>query len=188
MIQPAPDSNSQRAGFEVERPTFDVQEPRPIHARSVTLASDSLGVVAKLDLVEATGSQATPVDYKRGRPRRAMDGTLEAWEPERVQICLQALAHRAERVERSDSLLGIEGTAARIYFQHFAGMLKPGDEPLDPGGALGEPPRFAFSFDHRNRRPPRDPVNAMLSLAYALLAKDLTVTAAAVGFDPYLGF
>ncbi len=54
--------------------------------------------------------------------------------------------------------------------------------------AIGDPPRYAFDFRGRNRRPPRDPVNAMLSLAYALLAKDLTVIAAAVGFDPYLGF
>lgn len=108
--------------------------------------------------------------------------------PREMIIELKRLAHKAERVERADSLLGIEGNAARIYFQHFAGMLKPGDEPLDPGAALGEPPRFSFAFNHRNRRPPRDPVNALLSLAYALLAKDLTVTAAAVGFDPYLGF
>jgi len=400
-------------------------EETTIHARSVTLASDTLGVVAKLDLVEAKGQHATPVDYKRGRPRRAADGTLEAWEPERVQLCLQALVLRengftcdrgilyfnstrqrvtvaiddalidrtqaavalarkltdlarppaplvnspkcpkcslsaiclpdetnrcraregqgtevtqirlpatprddlrplylntqglsigrksevlqvkeqgkviqevrlreinqvnlfgniqlstqamqalleldiplvlhsqhgyfygmlqgtglknillrreqfrladdpggslriakalvagkirnqrvmlmrnhvsppaepivelkqlvrkAEQVTRAESLLGIEGTAARIYFQHFSGMIKPGGEPLDPGAALGEPPQYSFDFRSRNRRPPRDPVNALLSLAYALLAKDLTVTAAAVGFDPYLGF
>ncbi len=396
-----------------------------IHARSVTLASDSLGVVAKLDLIEAKGEQATPVDYKKGKPKRRANGTLSAWDPERIQICLQAivlrengfrcdegvlyfqstrqrvrvpidddlirmtketvvearriselpapppplvaspkcprcslvaiclpdetnrcramqepgtnppvvrlpatprddlrplylntqglyvgrkselleikengkivqqvrlreinqvnlfgniqvttqvmqklcelgiplvmhsmggyfhgmlhgtglknillrreqfrladnpagslgiaqalvsgkirnqrvllmrnhidppssaiaelkrLAGRASRVDSAERLLGIEGTAARIYFQHFAGMLKPGDEPLDPLNALGEPPRFAFDFRGRNRRPPRDPVNALLSLAYSLLAKDLTVTAAAVGFDPYLGF
>lgn len=414
-------------------PATEVQPKEPdetakdeaIHARSVTLASDSLRVVAKLDLIEAKGSHATPVDYKRGRPRRAADGTLEAWEPERVQLCLQALVLRengftceqgilyfhstrqrvtvaidelliertqaavalarkvaempsppaplkdspkcpkcslvaiclpdetnrcrsrdgqaaevtqvrlpatprddlrplylntqglvigrksellqvkeqgkviqeirlreinqvnlfgniqlstqamqgllelqiplvlhsqhgyfygmlqgtglknillrreqfrladdpgrcleiakslvagkirnqrvllmrnhvapppeplfelkrlaksAEQARQAESLLGIEGTAARIYFQHFSGMLKPGDEPLDPGAAIGEPPRFSFDFRQRNRRPPRDPVNALLSLAYSLLAKDLTVTAAAVGLDPYLGF
>ena len=45
-----------------------------------------------------------------------------------------------------------------------------------------------FDFTNRNRRPPRDPVNAMLSLAYSLLAKDLTIVCHAVGFDPYLGF
>jgi CRISP-associated protein Cas1 len=67
-------------------------------------------------------------------------------------------------------------------------MIKVGDEPLDPANALGEPPRYPFDFRTRNRRPPRDPVNALLSLAYTLVAKDFTVTAAAVGFDPYLGF
>ena len=48
--------------------------------------------------------------------------------------------------------------------------------------------RMPFDFEGRNRRPPRDPVNALLSLAYSLLAKDLTVACYAVGFDPYVGF
>jgi CRISPR-associated protein Cas1 len=84
--------------------------------------------------------------------------------------------------ERTDlpSLLGHEGLAARTYFQHFEAMLKP----RDPNPAN----RFDFSFDGRNRRPPRDPVNALLSYAYAILAKDLTVACWAVGLDPYLGF
>jgi len=409
----------------VERELQQIPIEEKIHARSVTLASDSLGVVAKLDLVEAQGVLATPVDYKKGKPRLASDGTLTAWNPERVQICLQAivlrengfrcnegvlhfygtrqrvripiddaliartiaavelarnvaersqappplvdspkcpkcslcaiclpdetnhcraadgavrsnkpvrlpatprddlrplylntqglfvgkssevlqvkqqgkiiqevrlreinqvnlfgnvqvstqamqtllemdvplvmhsqhgyfhgmlqgtglknillrreqfrmaddpvrclavakslvsgkirnqrvllmrnhidppatalanlkrLVRQVERAQRVESLLGIEGTAARIYFEHFAGMLKPGDEPTDPAATISEPPRFSFNFRIRNRRPPRDPVNAMLSLAYTLLAKDFTVTAAAVGFDPYLGF
>jgi CRISPR-associated protein Cas1 len=47
---------------------------------------------------------------------------------------------------------------------------------------------FSFDFTNRNRRPPRDPVNALLSLAYSMLAKDLTVAAYAVGFDPMLGY
>ncbi|TVP98923.1 MAG: CRISPR-associated endonuclease Cas1 [Planctomycetaceae bacterium] len=101
---------------------------------------------------------------------------------------LKRMVSRAEAAKSAESLLGIEGTAARIYFQHFAGMLKPGDEPLDPLNSLGEPPRFRFDFRGRNRRPPRDPVNALLSFTYALLAKDLTIVATAVGFDPYLGF
>ena len=45
-----------------------------------------------------------------------------------------------------------------------------------------------FDFHGRNRGPPRDPVNALLSLAYSLLAKDCTLAAMAVGFDPYIGF
>src|ERR1017187_4005112 len=47
---------------------------------------------------------------------------------------------------------------------------------------------LTFDFEGRNRRPPRDPVNALLSLGYSLLAKDLTVACYAVGFDPYIGF
>ena len=80
-----------------------------------------------------------------------------------------------------ESLLGIEGGAARLYFEQFAGMLKVGED--------GEAARgLAFDFEHRNRRPPRDPVNALLSFAYSLLAKDLTIVCHAVGFDPFIGF
>ncbi len=108
--------------------------------------------------------------------------------PTEALVRLKRLLRRLEQATAPESLLGIEGTAARIYFQHFAGMIKPGDAPIDPAVALGEPPRYAFDFRGRNRRPPRDQSMRLLSLAYALLAKDLTVIAAAVGFDPYLGF
>jgi CRISPR-associated protein Cas1 len=104
-------------------------------------------------------------------------------EPKKSSLGLmKAMAERAERAENLDSLLGIEGAAARAYFEEFAGMIKPSDEP-EPA-ATG----FSFDFEGRNRRPPRDPVNALLSLAYSLLARDLTIACYAVGFDPYLGF
>jgi CRISPR-associated protein Cas1 len=45
-----------------------------------------------------------------------------------------------------------------------------------------------LDFEGRNRRPPRDPMNALLSFAYAILVKDLTVALLSVGFDPFLGF
>lgn len=89
---------------------------------------------------------------------------------------LKTLSEQSARATALDELLGIEGTAARIYFEHFAGMIK-----VDDGFAT-------FAFEHRNRRPPRDPVNALLSLAYSLLSKDLTVVATMVGFDPFWGF
>src|SRR5258706_104954 len=85
-----------------------------------------------------------------------------------------------------DELLGMEGSAAALYFEHFSGMIKVEDEGVPVGGPRQL--RFNFNFDHRNRRPPADPVNAMLSLAYSLLAKDCTVAAQAVGLDPYIGF
>ena len=87
---------------------------------------------------------------------------------------LAGLAAGAERASNSMSLLGIEGAAAECYFSNFAGMLKEGGRD--------------FSFLDRNRRPPKDPVNAVLSYLYGVLVKELFVTLLAVGFDPYLGF
>ena len=70
-------------------------------------------------------------------------------------------------------------------------MVKVEDDDL-PGletpGKNAKQLAFNFNFTNRNRRPPTDPVNAMLSLAYSMLAKDCTLAALAVGFDPYLGF
>ena len=102
-------------------------------------------------------------------------------EPPAVALAgLKEMAERAESAGSLEELLGLEGNAARMYFGEFAGMMKVGDD------GEGEAP--AFDFGGRNRRPPRDPVNAMLSLGYSLLAKDLTVACYAVGFDPYVGF
>ena len=101
---------------------------------------------------------------------------------------LKRLSERSLQTDSLASLLGIEGTAARVYFGDFAGMLKVScDLPPAGGDALAEG-RAAFDFRGRNRRPPRDPVNAMLSLAYSLLTKDCVVAATAVGLDPHLGF
>lgn len=55
---------------------------------------------------------------------------------------------------------------------------------MTTAGSPGGP----FTFEGRNRRPPLDPVNCLLSYVYALLVKDLTAVAFGVGFDPYLGF
>lgn len=97
---------------------------------------------------------------------------------------LKLAAEHAAAAESLESLLGIEGMAAKTSFAHFGQLLKPVHDPEQPE----DTPRMTFAFEHRNRRPPRDPVNAMLSFAYALFTKDWTITLAAVGFDPYLGF
>ncbi len=84
----------------------------------------------------------------------------------------------ARRAKGLPELLGAEGNAAARYFREFRNVLRT--------TAGGE--EFAFDFSHRNRRPPADPVNALLSFAYTLLARTWTVTLSAVGFDPYRGF
>lgn len=99
--------------------------------------------------------------------------------PTDIAPSLLRLAGQAARVDNLASLFGIEAMAAKQYFGEFDGLLKKRSESENG---------WRFDFSHRNRRPPRDPVNALLSYAYSLLVKDLTVTAAAVGFDPYLGF
>lgn len=72
-------------------------------------------------------------------------------------------------------VLGHEGQAAAAYFAAFSTLLKTGE--------LGD-----FHFTARNRRPPRDPVNALLSYCYALLAKECAVALLAEGLDPWWGF
>jgi len=97
---------------------------------------------------------------------------------DRVLGSLRALAVQATEATSVASLLGIEGTAARLYFEALPTMLR--EDARLPAGV--------FAFDGRNRRPPKDPINCLLSYVYSLLVKDLTVTTYAVGFDPYLGF
>ena len=91
---------------------------------------------------------------------------------------LRRLASKASKAADVAQLLGYEGTAARLYFGQFPTMLR-GPESL-PGGV--------FSMAGRNRRPPTDPINCLLSYCYSLLVKDCVATLRSLGFDPYLGF
>ena len=86
------------------------------------------------------------------------------------------LLNRLDRVCDPAVLLGTEGQAAALYFSQFERMLK------------ADAPGREFNFKTRNRRPPRDPVNALLSFAYAMLLKNCFSALCTVGFDPYFGF
>jgi CRISP-associated protein Cas1 len=94
---------------------------------------------------------------------------------------MKLMAESADRCSSLEELLGVEGNGARLYFGAFQGLIK-----VEPEEDL--PQIFQMDFAGRNRRPPRDAVNALLSLGYSLLAKDLTVACYAVGFDPMVGF
>ena len=85
---------------------------------------------------------------------------------------------QAARSHSIPSLLGVEGNAARRYFEQLVLMISPEKRGVADG----------FDFNGHNRRPPRDPVNALLSFAYAMLTREWTVTLSAVGLDPYRGF
>jgi CRISP-associated protein Cas1 len=90
---------------------------------------------------------------------------------------LKRMAARADSATSLDELLGIEGTAAATYFSHFSGMIKTEGDDFR-----------GFDFRTRNRRPPLDPVNALLSFGYSLLTRDLTIVCHAIGLDPFVGF
>ncbi len=75
----------------------------------------------------------------------------------------------------ADSLLGLEGAAAAHFFRSFALMLRPRDFDA------------ALDFAGRNRRPPRDPINALLSFGYAMLAKECTVALMGEAWTPWWG-
>lgn len=98
--------------------------------------------------------------------------------PEEIITAFQQDIQQVRRARNLAQLLGVEGQAAARYFRHFASMLSR----TDKDGSL------AFDFTHRNRRPPTDPVNALLSYAYSLLVRSWSTTLTAVGFDPYRGF
>ncbi|MGB0722799.1 MAG: CRISPR-associated endonuclease Cas4g/Cas1g [Gammaproteobacteria bacterium] len=98
--------------------------------------------------------------------------------PEKILRAMKQDAANARKAESLDSLLGIEGSAASRYFGDFAQLIKPSEDPET----------FSFDFSGRNRRPPKDPVNALLSYAYAILTSTFTQTLSAVGFDPYRGY
>ena len=78
------------------------------------------------------------------------------------------------RAETINNIRGIEGEAANCYFSVFPQMILHQKEH--------------FVFEGRNRRPPKDAVNAMLSFVYTLLCNEIVSALESVGLDPYVGF
>ncbi len=87
---------------------------------------------------------------------------------------LATLISTLPEVTEMDALRGIEGAGTQVYFSVFAQMIRSNREE--------------FAFDGRNRRPPRDPMNALLSFLYALLTADCISGLEAAGLDPQVGF
>jgi len=87
---------------------------------------------------------------------------------------LSGLLGQLEQAPTLDTLRGLEGDAARLYFGAFDGLILAGDE--------------ALRFNGRNRRPPLDPVNCLLSFLYTLLVHDVRSALESVGLDPQVGF
>jgi CRISPR-associated protein Cas1 len=84
---------------------------------------------------------------------------------------LKTTLSSVESADAIGQLLGLEGSAAKTYFDAFGKML------------IGE-----FSFPGRRKRPPTDPVNALLSLSYTMIFNEISSLLDGLGFDPYLGY
>ncbi|MBI1366037.1 MAG: CRISPR-associated endonuclease Cas1 [Alphaproteobacteria bacterium] len=127
----------------------------------------------------ARGLVAAKIKNQRTMLRRNWRDEKSADGKDEALGSLKRLIARAEHAESAQALLGFEGEAAAIYFRYLDRMIaSPADADLASG----------FSFEKRNRRPPEDPVNAMLSLSYALLMRTFFAALQSVGFDPYRGF
>lgn len=84
----------------------------------------------------------------------------------------EAVLRQLPQARSVDEVRGLEGNAASTYFAAFGDLLLSGE----------------FRFDGRNKRPPRDPVNALLGFVYALLTTQCTAALEGVGLDPQAGF
>lgn len=93
------------------------------------------------------------------------------YNPKENIIQMQSLAQSVKQKRTDNEIMGVEGLCSNIYFSCFKQMLK-----------------CDIEFESRNRRPPRDPVNALLSLAYTFLTKDMCTLLDSESFETYLGF
>lgn len=148
---------------------FTLEPPRgknaPRRAKQFLLCADSeYRLQVCRAIVKAKVHNAYEFIYRHGR-RMKMERLNE------FAFTVNAILKKIESVENVEALRGIEGFAARVYFY----ML---------GKAFPSP----FAFHGRSKRPPRDPVNSLLSLGYTLLANELSALLEAYGFDPYMGF
>src|SRR5437899_4599264 len=87
--------------------------PQSIHARSVTLSSERLRLIAKMDLVEADGGTLTPVDYKHGKPKEGKDG-LELWPSDRAQLAVQGIVLRENGYRCEEGIVYYRKTGQRV--------------------------------------------------------------------------
>ena len=115
-------------------------------------------------VVEAKGANQRTMLRRNADPR-----------PEQELAEMARLLESSGRAESAEEILGIEGTLAALYFSAFAKLLRSADVDTD------------WDFKSRNRRPPKDPINALLSFGYAMLAKECTVALLAEGLDPWWG-
>lgn len=106
--------------------------------------------------------------------RAAREGIDDGESLREIERGLLSSVRDLNQVKDLDTIRGIEGQAARAYFSAFRFLLR-GDSN-------------DFHWEARNRRPPRDPLNALLSFAYAMVTSDCVSACSGVGLDPQVGY
>lgn len=101
-------------------------------------------------------------------------GLREDSEIKNVMEVLEQGIEKVFRAETIEEIMGIEGNCARSYFSVFDKMITN--------------PKATFSFEYRTKRPPLDPVNAVLSFVYTLMTSEFAASLETVGLDSYIGF
>lgn len=97
--------------------------------------------------------------------------------PSRVASDLQACVDAAAKASTVDQLRGHEGNAAAIYFAHFAGMFKEGVKEI----------AARFDANGRQRRPPPDPINSIISFGYSMLTNECVAALRLASLEPTIG-
>jgi len=134
--------------------------------RAVTDESHSLEIARVIVAAKLRNSSSVIKRWARD--------TREPEKAKRLKSSAQRILQRIERlgdVETGDQARGVEGDAARIYFRALSQVLSPG----------------GLDFSVRTRRPPRDPVNAMLGFGYGLLVRECIGAMESVGLDYQMG-
>lgn len=113
-------------------------------------------------------------NYRSTIYRSARDSKKESTKSDLQETAdkLDKLIHKLDQADEIETIRGIEGQGTKVYFDSFEDMIL----------------RKEFGFSKRTRRPPRDPVNAVLSFLYTLLCHDCRAAADGVGLDPQMGF
>ncbi|RME97325.1 MAG: CRISPR-associated endonuclease Cas1 [Chloroflexi bacterium] len=143
-------------------PTGGHSQLRRLQYRRVDTPAFALNTARAIVKAKIHNSRTMLRRYRRKLDNPQLDGPVER---------LQALAHRADRVQTVNSLLGVEGIAAAVYFEALPHLFKHNH----------------WRFSKRIRRPPTDPINVLLSFGYTLLARQMEAAVERVGLDPYLG-
>ena len=109
--------------------------------------------------------------------KRTLHDVPQLRQDEQIKSAIESLSVGTERLLEATSIeeiIGIEGNCARTYFSVFNKMISNDNE--------------TFNFEYRNKRPPLDPVNAMLSFVYTLYTAEFASALETVGLDSYIGY